>query len=290
MYDFLNRFLTMDRRWIFVGMALSILFPMLVPISCGTSTVEKRVQDLFDSIEAIETGSTVLVSADFDPASRPELEPFYRANLHHLFRKDVKIVMITLWEFAPALVVPIMEEIAEEYGKEYGKDWAFLGYKPGKELAIKAIGENIPKTFPTDDKGTKTVDLPIMDGFRQAKDFAMIVSISAGFPGTREYVLQIQGQYDLDIVAACTAVSGPDYIPFYKADQLTGLVAGMPAAAQYEQLVFPAGPPPGVRLLATQGVNVLNLGHAFIILLILFGNIAYFLTKPSTAPSRGKGA
>jgi hypothetical protein len=127
-----------------------------------------------------------------------------------------------------------------------------------------------------------------MAGFRQAKDFAMIINVSAGFPGTREYVLQIQGQYDLKVASACTAVSGPDYIPFYKADQLTGLVAGMPGSAQYEKLVFPDGAPEGTRLLATQGVNVLNLGHGFVILLIVLGNVAYFLTKPSKTPAGRK--
>ncbi len=289
MYRLLVRLQTMDRRWIFLGMGLSILIPMLFPVSFGFK-VDERVQALYDSVEEVEKGSTILMSADFDPASRPELEPFFRANLHHLFRKDVKIVMLTLWEFAPALVEPIVREIADDYGKSYGTDWVFLGYKPGKELAIKGIGENIPKMFPTDDRGTSTKDLPIMKGFNQAKDFAMIVNVSAGFPGTREYVLQIQGQYDLKIASACTAVSGPDYIPFYKADQLVGLSAGMPGSAQYEKLVFPDGPPEGMSLLATQGVNVLNLGHFYVIMLIVLGNIAFFLTKANETPAGGKGA
>ena len=289
MPSLLNRLQNIDRRWIFAGMAVSILIPLLFPVPIEFK-VDERVEALYASVESLEAGSTVFISADFDPASRPELEPFFRANLHHLFRKDVKIVMATLWEFAPPVILPIVQEIAPQYGKEYGKDWIFLGYKPGKELAIKAIGENIPKTFPTDYKQTPIGDLAIMRGFKQAKDFAMIVNVSAGFPGTREYVLQIQGQYDLSIASACTAVSGPDYIPFYKAGQLTGLSAGMPGSAQYEKKVFPDGPPAGVRLLATQGVNVLNLGHGYVILLILMGNIGYFLTKRADAPPGGKGA
>ncbi len=276
--DTLVRFQNMDRRWIFLGMGFAILLPMLFPITLPFK-VDERVQSLYDSVEEIPAGSTVFISADFDPASRPELEPFFRANLHHLLRKDVKFVAATLWPSSPPLVMPIFEDLTAQYGKEYGVDWCFLGFKDGKELAIKAIGENIPETFPQDIKGTKIGDLPVTRGFKQARDFAMIINISAGFPGTREYVLQIQGQYDLKIASATTAVSGPDYIPFYKAEQLTGLSAGMPGSAQYELLVFPDGPPPGERLLATQAVNVLNVGHAFIIVLILFGNVAFFLTR-----------
>ena len=278
MLDLLVRFQHMDRRWIFLGMGLAILIPLLFPIRLPFA-VDERVQALYDAVEELPPGSTVFISADFDPASRPELEPFFRANLHHLLRKDVKFVAASLWPSAPPMVLPIFEELTEKYGKEYGTDWCYLGFKDGKELAIKAIGENIPKTFPTDARGRPVEELEVLRGLKQAKDFPLIINVSAGFPGTREYVLQIQGQYDLDIASATTAVSGPDYIPFYKARQLVGLSAGMPGSAQYEKLVFPDGPPEGVRLLATQAVNVLNVGHAFIIVLIVMGNVAFFLTR-----------
>jgi hypothetical protein len=237
------------------------------------------VQSLFDAIDELEPGAKVLVSADFDPASMPELGPFVTASLHHLMRKDVKVVVASLWEYAPPLVISALDTVSPYYDYEYGKDYVYLGYKPGKELAIKAIGENIPKSFPTDYAGTPVEQIEVMQGVKQARDFDLIVLISSGFPGTREYVLQIQGQYDLRMVSSCTAVSGPDYIPFYKAGQLVGLAAGMPGAAQYEKLVWPDEVPDGVRKLATPAVNVLNLGHVFIIVLLLVGNVAYFATR-----------
>ncbi len=282
MFELLHKFLHMDRRWIFVGMALAILLPMLVSYTLPFN-VDERVHALYDEVEELPSGSTVLISADFDPASRPELEPFFRANLHHLFRKDVKVVMVTLWAYAPPLVIPILHEVAALYDKQQGKDYVFLGFKDGKELAIKAIGENIRATFPAaviDGKEISVDDLRVMDGLKQAKDFPLLINVSAGHPGTREYVLQIQGQHNLTMISACTAVSGPDYIPFYKAGQLAGLSAGMPGSAQYEKLVWPDGPPEGTRDLATQAVNVLNLGHLFIIVLIVLGNVAYFATRP----------
>jgi hypothetical protein len=278
----LERFQTLDRRWIFLGMAIAIVLPMLVPVQFGFR-VDERVQSLYDTVEALPAGSTVFVSADFDPSSRPEIEPFFRAHLAHLFRKNVKVVIVTLWDTAPPLIAPIIEEMAQKNGQQYGTDYAFLGFKPGKELAIKGIGENIYQTFPSDPRGNRVGDLPIMQGKKQAKDFDLISIVSAGFPGTKEYVLQIQAQYDLPMISACTAVSGPDYIPYYKANMLKGLSAGMPGSAQYEKLVFPDGPPEGTRLLATQALNVLNLGHLYIIALIVMGNVAYFLTRKRAA-------
>jgi hypothetical protein len=285
--DRLERFQQMDRRWVFLGMALAILIPMLFPFQMQFS-IDQRVQALYDEIEALPAGSTVLISADFDPASRPELEPFYRANLHHLFRKDIKVVELTLWEYAPPLVLPILDEIAALYGKEYGRDYAFLGYKPGKELAIKAIGENLTKAFPADSRGRPIGSLPVMQGFKQAKDFALLINVSAGFPGTREYVLQIQGQYDLKLASSTTAVSAPDYIPYYKAGQLFGLAGGIPGSAQYEKLVFPDGAAPGIPLLGGPAYNVVSMGHIYIILLIFLGNLAYVLTRRRDELKGGK--
>tara|TARA_B110000037_G_C16949698_1_gene436262 strand:- start:23 stop:841 length:819 start_codon:yes stop_codon:yes gene_type:complete len=268
----------MDRRWVFLGMALAIVIPTLYPVHFPTK-VDERVQSLYDRIDQLEAGDTVFVSADFDPASRPELEPFFRANLHHMFSRDVNIVIGSLWPFAPPLVTPMIEDLATQHGGVYGEDYAFLGFKLGNELAIKMIGDDILKAFPVDSRENVTADLPIMSGIRQAQDFELIVSVSAGFPGTREYVLQIQGQYDLEIASSTTAVSTPDYVPFYKAGQLFGLAGGMPGSAHYEQLVYRDYPVEGVRMMATQALDVLNLGHLYIIILIVFGNIAFFLTR-----------
>ena len=282
MYNLLVKFQSLDRRWIFLGMGLAIILPMLVPIHFPNK-VDERVQALYDRLEELEAGDTVFVSADFDPASRPELEPFFRANLHHLFSKDVNVVLGSLWPFAPPLVTPMIEDMASQHDKVYGEDYAFLGFKMGNELAIKMIGDDIIKAFPVDSRDNITANLPVMAGIRQAKDFALIVSVSAGFPGTKEYVLQIQGQHNLEIASSTTAVSTPDYVPFYKAGQLFGLAGGMPGSAHYEQLVYEDYPVEGVRLMATQALDVLNLGHLYIIVLIVMGNVAFFLTREQEA-------
>lgn len=282
MIELLNRFQNMDRRWVFLGMALAIIAPLLLPFRLPFK-VDERVQSAFNAVEALPEGSRVLLSADFDPGSRPELEPFYRATLDHLFRKNVRVVMITLWETASPLVAPILKEVATAHGKVEGTDWVFLGYKAGKEVAIKSIGEDMLKTFPTAANGTPSASLPIMAGVRAAKDFPLLINVSAGNPGTREYVLQIQGQYNIRMISSTTSVSGPDYIPYYKSGQLVGLAAGMPGSAQYEKLVYPDGPPEGQRLMATEAMNVLSLGHLFIIGVVVFGNVAFFLTRKQEA-------
>ena len=278
MIQLLQAFQKMDRRWVFLGMALAVFIPLQCPLEADFQ-IAPEVQDVYDQVEKLPAGSPVLISGDFDPASLPEIGPFYTTHLHHLFRNDLKPVLVTLWPASIPIIYPEMERIAKIYGKEYGTDWVFLGYKEGKELVVKNIGQNIHQQFPSDHLKTPIAEIPLMKDLRQAKDFPLITSISAGSPGLTEYVLQIQGQYNLNIVGACTAVIGPDTIPFHKSGQLSGLSMGMPGSAQYEKLVWKGNPPDGVQLLATKSMDVLNVGHIYIIILILLGNIAYFLTR-----------
>jgi len=272
--NWLARLQHLDRRIIFLLMGLSILIPVLFPLPMSFE-VDERVQNLYQAVERVPPGSRVLISADFDPSSRPELEPFFRANLDHLFRRNVKVVVVSLVPYAPGLVSPLLRVYGERYHKQEGVDWVYLGFKEGKELIIKAMGANMRQTFPTSYAGVSIDQLPIMNGIKQLKDFPLIVMVSSGSPGTKEWVVQVQAQYALNMVSSCTAVQTPDYIPYYKAGQLLGLAGGMPGAAQYEKLVGV----PTADAMATRGVNVLNLGHAFIILAILVGNISYFASK-----------
>ena len=71
------------------------------------------------------------------------------------------------------------------------------------------------------------------------------------------------------MIGACTAVSVPEYTPYYSSGQLLGLVGGMAKAAEYEQLVGKLGT-------GMKGTDVLNFGHLAVILAIVFGNFIYF--------------
>jgi hypothetical protein len=69
LFSVLEWFQGMDRRYVFLGMAVAMIVPMLVPMTLGFE-VDERVQALYDEVEQVPPGSTVLISADFDPASR----------------------------------------------------------------------------------------------------------------------------------------------------------------------------------------------------------------------------
>ncbi len=271
---------TFDRRWIFVAMLLSVLLPLLFPLKLPFR-VQEKVRRVHEIIEALPEGADVLFAAEYDPAGKPELEPFARAMLRRLFHKNAKVAVVTTWKFAPPLIETLWQDIGvKEFGRTYGEDWVFLGFKEGHDIAIAKMGENLRTFFPKDWKGTPIDDIPMMKGKQSLQDYELVVIVGAGFPGPKEYVQQVQGRYGLNIVTAVTAVMVPDVAPYYDTGQVKGLVAGMRGAAEYEQLVGEPG-------LATAGLDAQNLAHLFIILAILFGNCIYFMTRKRGPKAKG---
>ena len=264
----LDRIEHVDRRWIFLVMGLLVLGPLLFPLQLPLF-VSAPVRGFRDGIAAIPDGSTVLMSCDYDPASIPEMVPMTRTAIHQLFDKHCKVVVTVLWNGGPGLVDKIFrEELAQYYPDvKYGVDWVNLGYKAGNEAVMVLMGQGVANAFPKDYQGNDTRSLPIMREVRDYSSFPLLVNISAGYPGTKEWVQQVQARFHLPMVAGVTAVSAPEYYPYLQSGQLRGLLGGMAGAAEYEKLSNQKG---GT---ATRGMDAQSLAHVFVAFCIVLGNV-----------------
>lgn len=279
-----ERIQNFDRRWVFLAMGLAIVLPRLFPLNLPIKA-SPVVKAAYYSVEALQEGDRVLMSLDLDPASTPELEPFFKAVLLQLKRKNVKIVMLTTWYSAPPLVERWIREVVErpiidgsdssykgapDRSYKAGVDYVWLGFREGREATINGLGSDFRGTFDNiAADGTPMDDIGIMKGIKTLADFDLVVMVSAGYPGIKEYIQQTQARGNIKMMGACTAVSTTDLAPYYGAGQLLGLVGGMAKAAEYEALVGKIGT-------ATQGTDILNFGHLVVILAIVFGNFIYF--------------
>jgi hypothetical protein len=262
----------LDRRIIFIFIGFSVAVPLLFPVYMDFS-VTPPVKSLYDAIEELPPGSKVLVSCDYDPGSMPELYPMNVAVFYHLLSRGHKIITMQLWATGTLLAERAMNEVLVEMpDKKYGEDWVNLGFKEGREVVMVSMGTSIPKTFPADSRGNKLEDLPIMQGVTTFDDVAMLMNVSGGLPGTKEWVLQVQSRYHVKLGSGCTAVSAPEFYPYVQSGQLVGLLGGMKGAAEYEKLVGRLGT-------AQRGMDAQSVSHIVVFLFILIGNIAYFSVK-----------
>ena len=267
--NFLKAMASVDRRYIYILVALTVIIPILKPIGMPITETDE-VRAVFDHIEKMSPGSVIMLALDFDPASLAELQPMTIAVLRHALSRDIKVIGMTLWPSGATLGYMIMNEAAEGIAQE-NEDYVYLGYVPGVANVIMGMGEDISGVFPADYGGRQLSELPLMDGVKNYKDIALLIDLAAG--ATPEaWIVYAGAKYGQTIAVGCTAVSAVGYYPFLNSNQIIGLIGGMKGAAEYEKMSKNIGT-------ATAGMDSQSIAHILIIALIIVANISYFSTR-----------
>jgi hypothetical protein len=272
-------------------MFLSVSIPIIIIGITGQSFPEKPTQlaySTFDAIDTLKQGDKVMLSFDFDPASEGELGPMATAFTYHCAAKGLKMYFMALWPVGPQMIDNAIENVIKKDFPDmvYGKDYVNLGFKSGGEGVIKVIVTDFLELFSTDAKGTPFNDIPMNKEISSVQDMDLVINISAGSAGTKEWVQYAVTPYpdEITLVAGCTGVQAPLLYP-YIPEQLPGLLGAIKGAAEYEKLVFdkyyrdegkvvPGRYQEGVRRMGPQLV-----AHLLMILLIIAGNFIYFVEK-----------
>ncbi len=279
MYEFLKN---LDRRWVFLMMLLTISLPILFQIQFPERPTP-LAQATFDAIEDMPDGSDVLLAFDFDPASEGELGPMATSFVRHCALKKHKMYFIALWPLGPQMIDDRINLVIKEDFPHLveGKDFCNLGYKPGNEGVIKVVVTDLGQLYTTDHRGTNIERIPMCRGKKSVQDFDLIVNVSAGYPGTKEWVQYAATPYPdkIKIVSGTTGVTAPQLYP-YIPGQLKGLLGSIKGAAEYEKIVLEKYPSDEVKYhegLRRMGPQLV--AHLLMIGLILAGNGIYFWGK-----------
>lgn len=295
MQKFFERLLIIDRRIIFLVIFLALSIPIFLQITLPIP-VTSEVRILYDALEELPRGSRVLISCDYDPGSEPELQPMAEAALRYFVGHDIKFIIIGLWAQGPIqgnTAIGAIDEAEDEFMVEngdtlyfgqdllvvgtdtarYGVDFINLGFQAGNEVVIQRMGTSVEAAFPSERRfGRPMREFPIMDGIYRLADFDFVFNLSAGFPGTVEWVQFAVDRFHVPVGAGNTAVQAPLAYPYLDTGQLTGILGGMKGGAEFERLV-------GHQARATMSMTSQTMSHIFVILFIVIGNVAYFVTR-----------
>jgi len=274
---------SLDRRIIFLIVGLSVLIPLLKPEWIDLPirpTPESQI--VFDEINKLNEGDKVLLSFEYGPSTKPEIHPMAIAILKHLYAKNIQVYGFALWPDGNFMSTEAFSEVSDDYDKKYGVDYVNLGYKPGGEAVIKGIASDIRTLYPVDLQGTSINDIPMMKDVVNIEDFDFVFSLSAGYPGSKEWVQYACDPKNIPLSTGCTSIQVTDIMPYVENDQIRGILAGMPGAAEYESLVeaelekmeIAVKPGEASGMMAAQSI-----AHVVIVLFIIFGNISYFITR-----------
>lgn len=274
--SFPERMLQIDRRVIFAVIGVCTLLPLLYPVGLPINK-SPEVVAIYDHLESLPEGSVFLMSMDFDPASKPELEPQAKALLRHAFSRNLRVIVLTLLVTGTGLADQILNEVAQEQNKVNGEDYVFLGWSPGAGSLIIAMCQDLSRAFPSDHYDQPTRGLSVLKGIRGCNEIDYAVSLAAGFPGIEDWYIYGKDKYDFELAGGATGVMAPGLYPFYRSGQINGLMGGLRGAAEYEGLI-------GRRGSAVAGMDAQSAAHFAIIGLVLACNVFYFLARRAQRP------
>jgi hypothetical protein len=279
--DILEGLLKLDRRWIYLLIAVGVIVSLVGPFAIDVS-ITTPVARYYKAIDRLPPGSTVLVSMDLGPSTLPELEPILAATVRHALRRDLKVIAMTLLIEGPAIGERIMLEAQDDLNEGYaeagedglitmGEDWIYLGYRAGYGAVILQLGEEIRRAFPADYYGVPLDDYPMMKGIHSFDDMAVVAAVS-GTSLPVEWISYGNAPFGIPVIVGCTAVSAPEFYAYLQTGQMEGLLGGLKGAAEYEKLI--ARPADAMRGMVAQMVV-----HVLVVVLIVLGNVAYFVTR-----------
>ena len=266
----LDKIVNINPRYVFILVALAVVLPMVFEVKMPTIT-SPPVEALDKEMQSLPPDSRIILSPDYDPATEPELHPMAEALLRHSFRKGIRVFGMTLNLQGQNLGVEVFARVSQEFGiPDDGSRYVWAGFRIGPVLL--QIGEDIIEVFQTDFQGRDLRSLPMMKGVKNLDDFELCISLSGtnvgynwiNLPGTR---------YGKKIALGVTGVLVANFYPFLQSGQLVGMLPALKGAAEYEHLIdYHNGR-------GKRGMGSQSAAHVLIILLIILGNIFYFMQR-----------
>jgi hypothetical protein len=274
----------LDRRWLYLTLALSLVAAMLSGLRFKDRP-SRLVQPLYDKVESLPPGSAILISCDYTPSSAPELEPMAYALTRHALLEGHRLCFVSMWPDGSNQIERVVSQvIAEEFpDRREGSDWVNLGFKSGSEMLINAMRQDISAMYTTDVNNKPLRDLPALAGIGTLADFALIISLSSGTPGLKEWILYAGDPLRIPLGGGCNGAGTTQFLPYFPR-QLLGLLGGIKGAAEYETALAEGHPEfPQRTMAASDSMGPQAVAHIAIIVFILLGNLGGLLAR------RGRG-
>jgi len=276
-----------DRRIIYLILLIVVILPLIFP-SVEKVRVMPPVEKLYYAIDTIPAEKAVIVDFDYEPQTAPELDPMGFAILRHVFKRRIKLLVLSLYVQPLGLAQNALTQVTEEFNSIaktnadsiiYGRDYVFLGWVPPPIIPILGMGESITNVYTVDYYGNHTDTLSLMEEITNYNDVGLLVSLS-GSDIPKYWIAYAQSRFGLPVGAGITAVSASEFYPYLQSGQFSGMLVGMKGGAEYEEMVE-RNLKIKARRKASEALLSLTYAHLVMILFIVIGNIGYFVKTRS---------
>lgn len=264
---FLKNLQGLDRRLVYLFMAIAIIMPLVFPFNSVTYTttpVENlyqlidsyspyvRADDLngdgtIDDIEADAFKQDRAIFMDFyhDASTMPELFPMEIAVMRHCLYRKVPFLTFTIMATAAPIIEDALSQVSAELGKKgidvvRGRDYVNVGYKPAALYMpiLLGMGDDIAAAIETDADGNRLENLPLFTetSIKNYNQMNLVYETSGSDIGL-SWMIYARPKFGINVAVGLTAVMAADQYPYLQTGQCVGMTAGLKGAAEYEKLV-----------------------------------------------------
>lgn len=257
----------MDKRIVWLVLLVVGSIPFIIYLGLPIP-VSKPTQELYNVIETIPEGSTILFHTFSIPSSYMDQGYGLQAMLIHIFRRPIKFAVVGYGVDYKVMFERALANIGgSPPDKVYGVDYVVLGMYARGEPGLAALAEDM-WVVRTDFYGTPLEEIPLMENFHHITDWDMIIDCSDG--GTQFYrVMRIwAGAHNVQIYMVLSGATLPMVTAYYP-DMIPGYLGGARGSAEYENLVMAPGR-------ATVSMDSVSMIHIVILFFIILGNIGEY--------------
>ncbi len=279
--ELLAKLQSIDRRWLYLTLALACLVPFVVKIRLPVY-VSPETRKLFDAIDKCPPDKVVVVDSAWDAGSLGENWGQVEVVFDHMLRKGIKFVVISLdiTPLGPQFADRVINQLVsrKNSNRKYGVDWVNLGFTKGDWQAMQQIAKDIRRQYKQDVRGWSLDDakrLPLMQHVRNIDDVYMIYSVT--YSPLENWIPFVHGVYGTPIGFGCAGIQSTTYYRYILSNQLVGMLVGVRGAAEYDALLHPDAA--RRTSLGTQLIVPQAFGHTAIILAVVAGNVGYFAAR-----------
>jgi hypothetical protein len=272
-------------RWLVYGVVLlAVLIPILAGVDLSSifsldEPLTKEAPVAYDFInEKVVENTAVLIAFDYDPSHMGELDVQAEVLLHHLVRRQARIIAVSLRPEGAGLAQHLFDDVLISADYQAGQDYVNLGYLPGEAVGIRSL-HYLPQRFQGEAfDGRDLKDALIFEGDTSfALDKVSLIIVLTGDANDLRWwveqttILENDSETELLLVAGVSAAIEPLVRPYYDmtSPQIDALIVGLAGAAAYESKMNWQDGPAHIRI---SGQVV---GQVALLALILIGMIIY---------------
>jgi len=253
---------------------LIIFFAILInPIPFPIAT-NRWTTAYYRYVEALPSGSLVLLSPDFVAAGYTENGYTGEAMLKQLWRKGADVIIVGYQAESPMMADKMLLRLNDwikAHNLVYGMDYVSLPMVTGLEVGAAALAQKGKDLFSVDVYGTPISQIPIMQRFTNYASINLCIGMG-GRATTGYYISHWFIPYGVRVGDAGATLGLGGSIATFDKGQIVGAVVGLTGTAEYESLI-------GEFSVATKLVGTLNAAVLTMVGSVIIININFVLKK-----------